>query len=38
MCSPAVCRVCGKLTYTGCGMHVDQVLGAVAPESRCACR
>jgi len=38
MCSPAVCRSCGKVTYSGCGMHVDQVLRNVAPENRCTCR
>ena len=25
MCSPAICRSCGKVTYSGCGRHVDQV-------------
>ena len=38
MCSPAVCRSCGKVTYSGCGQHVDQVLRGVAPENRCTCR
>jgi hypothetical protein len=38
MCSPATCRRCGKVTYSGCGMHVDQVLHNVALENRCACR
>lgn len=38
MCSPATCHSCGKATYSGCGMHVDQVLGHVAPENRCTCR
>jgi len=37
MCSPAVCRSCGKVTYSGCGMHVDQVLRNVAAENRCTC-
>ena len=26
MCSPAVCNRCGKITWTGCGRHVDQAL------------
>lgn len=38
MCSPAVCRSCGKVTYSGCGLHVDQILSSVAPENRCPCR
>ena len=38
MCSPAVCRACGKATYSGCGMHVEQVLGHVPAEQRCSCR
>jgi hypothetical protein len=37
MCSPATCRTCGKATYTGCGRHVEQVLGGVAQNKRCAC-
>jgi hypothetical protein len=37
MCSPALCRQCGKVTYTGCGMHVDQVLSMYTPEERCTC-
>ncbi len=37
MCSPAVCRSCGKVTYSGCGMHVDQVLRNVPQENRCMC-
>jgi hypothetical protein len=38
MCSPARCRRCGKATYSGCGMHVDQVLGGVPASERCSCR
>ena len=33
MCSPATCRSCGKVTYSGCGMHVDHVLRGIAPEN-----
>lgn len=35
MCRPAVCRTCGKTTWKGCGMHVDQVLAAVPRDQRC---
>jgi hypothetical protein len=38
MCSPAVCPVCRKLTYSGCGNHVDQVFAGVPRERRCTCR
>jgi hypothetical protein len=38
MCSPAICRTCNKVTYSGCGMHVDQVLANVPVERRCTCR
>jgi hypothetical protein len=38
MCSPAVCNRCNKITWTGCGMHVDQVMANVPAERRCSCR
>ena len=38
MCSPARCSSCGKITWTGCGNHVDAVLAGVRPEQRCTCR
>ncbi len=37
MCSPATCKSCGKATYKGCGMHVEQVLGGVPTDQRCDC-
>lgn len=37
MCSPAVCRDCRKMTYSGCGMHVEQVLARYSETERCAC-
>jgi hypothetical protein len=37
MCRPATCRSCGKATYAGCGMHVEQVLAGVPQSERCAC-
>ncbi|MGA2826548.1 MAG: hypothetical protein ABSF03_10535 [Streptosporangiaceae bacterium] len=37
MCSPAVCDHCQKITWTGCGQHVEQALAGVSPESRCTC-
>lgn len=38
MCRLATCSSCGKPTYAGCGMHVEQVLGHVPKAERCACR
>jgi len=38
MRSPACCRHCGKITWTGCGEHVAQALVNVPPERRRTCR
>lgn len=38
MCSPALCRRCGNVTYTGCGRHVDAVMATVPPAKQCKCR
>lgn len=38
MCSPAPCYSRGKVTWAGCGAHVDDVMSQVAPERRCTCR
>jgi len=38
MCSPAPCHSCGKVTWAGCGAHVDEVMSQVTPERRCTCR
>ncbi len=37
MCSPAVCNRCKKITWTGCGQHVDQALAGVPAGPRCTC-
>ncbi len=37
MCVPAVCSNCKKITYSGCGMHVEEVLADVPEEQRCEC-
>lgn len=37
MCSPIACRACGKTTWTGCGLHVDEALAGVAENDRCTC-
>ena len=38
MCRRVECQACGKPTYAGCGMHIEQVLGDVPAASRCRCR
>jgi hypothetical protein len=38
MCRRIECAKCKKPTYTGCGMHVEQVLADVPPAERCSCR
>lgn len=36
MCHAVVCKTCGKTTWRGCGMHVQQVMAGVSQENRCA--
>ena len=38
MCRRVECSKCGRPTYAGCGMHVEQVLGNVPAAQRCRCR
>lgn len=35
MCRAVKCRTCGKMTWAGCGLHVEQVLGGVPDRDRC---
>jgi hypothetical protein len=37
MCSRARCRDCGKITWSGCGAHVDAVMAGVPQADRCTC-
>jgi hypothetical protein len=37
MCRRVNCRTCGKATYAGCGMHVEQVLAGLPQAQRCDC-
>lgn len=37
MCSPANCEKCGKVTWTGCGQHIDEALAGVPQEQLCTC-
>ncbi|VBA43233.1 hypothetical protein LAUMK191_04977 [Mycobacterium attenuatum] len=36
MCHAVGCRTCGKVTWAGCGAHVDQVRALVPEEQWCA--
>lgn len=38
MCRLASCNQCGKVTWTGCGAHVNQVMAGVPEKDRCRCR
>jgi hypothetical protein len=38
MCSPAVCNRCTKITWSGCGDHIEEALAGVPEDRRCACR
>jgi hypothetical protein len=35
MCRRIDCPKCGKPSFVGCGLHVEQVLGDVPPSQRC---
>jgi hypothetical protein len=36
VCRQVTCRQCGKLTWAGCGQHVQQVMRDVPKTERCA--
>ena len=38
MCQRVTCRTCGRPSWVGCGMHIEQVLGDVPLDQRCRCR
>jgi hypothetical protein len=37
MCRRARCEQCQKLTFTGCGKHLDVVFRGVPESDRCRC-
>lgn len=37
MCRRIDCSKCGKPTWTGCGMHIEQALAGVPKHDRCRC-
>ena len=37
MCSQALCPVCKKITWSGCGNHIEQALAGVPQDQLCTC-
>lgn len=35
MCSQVRCRKCGKVTWSGCGQHVSEVMRGVPKAQQC---
>lgn len=38
MCRRTNCERCGKITWAGCGAHVDAVMAGVPQKDRCRCK
>ncbi|KAF8233903.1 hypothetical protein L208DRAFT_1264323 [Tricholoma matsutake] len=36
-CFQVTCDHCGKLTWRGCGLHVESVMKDVKEEDKCVC-
>ena len=37
MCSPINCSTCNKITWSGCGEHIEQALAGIPEEQLCTC-
>lgn len=37
MCQRVQCPTCGKPTWAGCGLHIEQALKGVPVDERCKC-
>ncbi len=37
MCRAVPCRKCRKMTWAGCGQHVQQVMAHIPRAERCTC-
>jgi hypothetical protein len=35
MCTPVHCRTCGKVTWAGCGAHVDELRAKIPAGEWC---
>ncbi len=38
MCMRTTCKKCQKLSYSGCGKHLDKLFAGVDHADLCACR
>ncbi|KAH9481179.1 hypothetical protein JR316_0005699 [Psilocybe cubensis] len=36
-CRQVKCPKCGKITWAGCGQHVEAVMQTVKEEDKCTC-
>ena len=37
MCQKVTCSRCGKATWSGCGLHIEEALRGVPASQRCMC-
>ncbi len=37
MCSPIRCSTCSKVTWQGCGLHIEEALAGFSADQRCTC-
>jgi hypothetical protein len=37
MCSPIKCQKCQKITWAGCGEHIEEALFGIPEADRCTC-
>jgi hypothetical protein len=37
MCRPLKCDNCGKMTWEGCGLHVEEALAGIPEDQICEC-
>ena len=37
MCWAKRCTTCGKMTWAGCGLHVESALAPYSKDERCQC-
>ncbi len=37
MCSPSVCQTCKKLSFSGCGNHLDKIFKGKKADELCNC-
>lgn len=35
MCHPVTCNVCGKITWAGCGEHIEEALAGIPKTQLC---